>query len=184
MLHHKGRHVVRPSRHTMRTFVSPSRSCFFSNNIITDGPRNMPNPPHRGFDTTRPTAEPATPASALADVHAYAGATPFATIHPGGAGEPIHRTTIMSGPSIDADLCAARLTRFLASWNDAASSELWGGASAVLVGTGVNKAGPSRTSTRPKLFPTNRVRATSVYRKCIPSERKTCSDLGSSACSW
>lgn len=40
--------------------------------------------------------------------------------------------------TIDADLCAARMKRFLASWNDVGDT-MWGGATAVLMGTGVNK---------------------------------------------
>lgn len=38
----------------------------------------------------------------------------------------------------DADRCAARMKQFLASW-DSGSDTLWGGATAVLVGSGVNK---------------------------------------------
>ena len=40
--------------------------------------------------------------------------------------------------TIDADLCASRMKRFLESWNGGGDT-LWGGATAVMLGTGVNK---------------------------------------------
>jgi nucleosome binding factor SPN SPT16 subunit len=40
--------------------------------------------------------------------------------------------------TIDAAQCAARMKRFLASWTDGGDT-MWGGATAVMVGTGVNK---------------------------------------------
>ena len=39
--------------------------------------------------------------------------------------------------TIDAALCAKRMKRLMASWND--NSAMWGGATALLVGSGVNK---------------------------------------------
>ena len=43
--------------------------------------------------------------------------------------------------TIDVDLCAARMKRLMEFWNAGgdATSVMWGGATAVLVGTGVNK---------------------------------------------
>jgi nucleosome binding factor SPN SPT16 subunit len=39
--------------------------------------------------------------------------------------------------SIDAAVCAARLKRLMASWSD--NAQVWGGATALLVGSGANK---------------------------------------------